>query len=86
MSFRMKWLGNHNNTYAVNMHGVELRVKYLPSSKMYGVYKDGVLRFKLADRGKAKVQAKRWFGWDRPADTVRCTTCNGTGQVRRGTQ
>lgn len=83
MTFRMKWLGSEKNTYAINQYGVELRVKFLPGTKMWGVYRDGVLREKRETRNMAKTTAKRWFGWDRPSDQVRCPTCMGSGMVKR---
>lgn len=82
--FRLKWEGGKNNTYALNQYGVLLRVKFLPGTNMWGVYRDGVLREKRDTREKAKSVAKSWFGWDRPLNSVPCPHCNGTGLVRRG--
>lgn len=87
-TFRLKWEGSWMNTYAVMANGVELRVKFLPGSKMWGMYVDGELRGKQENgsdgmgRSRAKDKVKNWWGYNaKPKNKVRCEHCNGTGFV-----
>lgn len=90
MPFRLKWEGSWINTHARMQNGVELRVKWLPGSKSWGIYVEGVLRGKQPNgvdglgRARAKTKAKDWYGYNaKPNDSVPCSHCGGTGFVKR---
>lgn len=85
--FRLKWIGSWRDTTAENRYGAKLRVRFLPGSRSWGVYVDDDLRHKVAvgvsdtRRARAKVIASSWYGSARPAGSVACAHCHGTGRV-----
>lgn len=89
MTTKLKWEGSWQNTWAFMPNGVELRVKFLPGSAMWGMYVNGKLRGKEENRvgtsrARAKYKVKNRYGYNaEPSNKTPCVHCGGTGWVKK---